>query len=349
YPVAPIGTEFADIVLPAATWGEENFTRCNGERRLRLYSKIADAPGDAMPDWKIIAGFAKKMGFKGYNWKDSNEIFEEAARFGRKSVRNYHPLVVKAKRDGVRAHDLLKSYGTQGIQTPIRMVGGKLVGTARLHDETLELGPPEGPTMHRKWLTKFNTQVGKAVLLKSPWEDFQDFYERVTPEGDELWVTNGRINEIWQSAFDDMRRPYIMQKFPHQFIEMHPEDAKKRGIESGDLVAIENDDLLIQTGGYVGVDGKDLTFTELLKAGNIEKSKGAFNAVAMVTDAVRKGVTFAYFNFPNNPANSVVHRVPDPMTNRYRYKLGKGKLRKIGESPYKDSFTTMSFAPRHII
>ena len=349
YPVAPIGTEFADIVLPAATWGEEDFTRCNGERRLRLYSKISDSPGDAMPDWKIIAGFAKKMGFKGYDWKDSNEIFEEAARFGRKGMLNYHPLVVKAKRDGVRAHDLLKSYGTQGIQTPIRMVGGELVGTARLHDETLVLGPPEGPTMHRKWLTKFNTQVGKAVLLKSPWEDFQDFYERVTPAGDELWVTNGRINEIWQTAFDDQRRPYIMQKFPYQFVEIHPEDAKKRGIESGDLIAIENDDLLIQTGGYIGVDGKDLTFTELMKAGNIEKSKGAFTAVAMVTDAVRKGVTFAYFNFPDNPANSVVHRVVDPMTNRYRFKLGKGKLRKIGESPYKDSFTTMSFAPRHII
>jgi len=68
----------------------------------------------------------------------------------------------------------------------------------------------------------------------------------------------------------------------------------------------------------------------------------------IVTDAVRKGVTFAYFNFSDNPANSVRHRVPDPMTNRYRFKLGKGKLRKIGESPYKDSFTTMSFAPRHI-
>ncbi len=349
YPVAPIGTEYADLVLPAATWGEEDFTRCNGERRLRLYSKIADPPGQAMPDWKIIAGFAKKMGFKDFDWKDSNEIFEEAARFGRKGVLNYHPLVVKAKKDGVRAHDLLRSYGTEGIQTPIRMVKGELVGTKRLHDETLELGPPEGPTMHPKWLTHFGTQVGKAVLLKSPWEDFQDFYERVTPKGDEVWVTNGRINEVWQSAFDDKRRPYIMQRWPYQFLEIHPDDAKKRGIESGDLVAVENDDLLVQTGGYLGVDGKDLTFTELEKAGKIEKSKGSFTAVAMVTEAIRPGVTFAYFNFPENPANSVVHRVVDPMTNRYRYKLGKGKLRKLGESPYKHSFTTMSFAPRDIM
>ena len=39
------------------------------------------------------------------------------------------------------------------------------------------------------------------------------FYEK----GDELWVTNGRINEIWQSGFDDVdRRPYITQRWPGQ-------------------------------------------------------------------------------------------------------------------------------------
>jgi arsenite oxidase large subunit len=38
YPVEPLNTSYADIVLPAAGWGEEAFTRCNSERRLRLYS-----------------------------------------------------------------------------------------------------------------------------------------------------------------------------------------------------------------------------------------------------------------------------------------------------------------------
>ncbi|MBI2881047.1 MAG: molybdopterin-dependent oxidoreductase [Candidatus Tectomicrobia bacterium] len=343
-----MGTEFADLVLPAATWGEEDFTRCNGERRLRLYSRFADPPGEAKPDWWIIARFAQKMGFPGFEWKDSSDIFEEAARFGRGGVLNYHPLVVKAKREGKRGHDLLREYGTTGIQTPIRMVNGQLVGTKRLHDETLQLGTPEGPTTHPKWLTAFNTHSGKAVFLKSHWEDFSDFFERVTPRGNELWVTNGRINELWQSGFDDTRRPYIMQRWPEQFLEIHPQDARARGIESGDRVAVENDDVLVQTGGYVGVEDRELTFTELMKAGRIKTSKGSFTAVAMVTDAVRPGVTFAYFGFPGNPANSVVHRVPDPLTNRYRFKLGKGRVYKIGESPYKRSLTTMSFVPRTI-
>ena len=349
YPVDPIGTSFADLVLPAATWGEDDFTRCNGERRLRLYSRFYDPPGVAKPDWWIIGGFARKMGFEGFDWKDGNDVFEEAARHGRGGVLNYHPLVVKAKQDGKRSHDLLREYGTEGIQTPVRMVEGKLVGTQRLHDPTIKLGPPEGPTVHPKWLSAFDTHSGKAVLLRSYWEDFQDFWEAVKPTGDELWVTNGRINEIWQSGYDDFRRPYIMARWPYNFLEIHPEDARARGIESGDMVAVENDKVLVQTAGYQGVDDNELSFTALRKAGRIGTTTGSFTAVAIVTDAVRRGVAFSNFLWPSSPANSVVPRVPDPFTNRYRFKLGKGRITKTGESPYKRSFTSMSFAPRHIV
>jgi hypothetical protein len=247
-----------------------------------------------------------------------------------------------------RSHDLLGAYGTEGIQTPIRMVGGKLVGTKRLHDSTLQLGEPEGPTVHPKWLTSFNSHTGKALLLRSYWEDFQDFWEAVKPERDELWVTNGRVNELWQSGFDDVRRPYIMARWPYNFIEIHPEDAKARGIESGDFVSIENDKVLTQTGGYLGVEDREFTFTELRKAGHIKTTKGSFTSVAIVTDAVRKGVAWTNFLWPESPANSIVPRVPDPVTNRYRFKLGKGRIAKVGESPYKKSYTAMSFAPRHI-
>ena len=155
YPRAPMGTEFADIVLPAATWGEVDFTRCNGERRLRLYSKFCDSPGQAKPDWWIISQFAKRMGFKDYDWKDSNDVFEQAARYGRKGILNYHPLVDYAQKMGVTGHELLRRLGTTGIHTPVRWrskltepqeyrdyaghyddpaTAGAIVGTQRLHD-----------------------------------------------------------------------------------------------------------------------------------------------------------------------------------------------------------------------
>lgn len=366
----PIGSEIADVVLPAATWGEEDFTRAQGERRLKIYSKFYDPPGQAKPDWWIIAQFAKKMGFEGFDWKDSNDVFEEGARFSRGGALNYHPLVWHAKKTGKRAHDILKELGPNGIQCPIRYrtqltegeeyiayagsyrsdgYPGYIVGTKRLHDPETDFGTPEGPTNHFKWLTAFDSHPGKAIFHKSPWEDFSDFFDRVQPKGEELWVINGRINEIWQSAFDDQRRPYILQRWPDNFLEIHTEDAKRRSIESGDYVEIASDDVLVQTGGFVGVEDADLSFKDLDKKGLIRVGKGKFRAVAIVTDAVRPGVAFTNFLWLSEPANSIAPRVPDPITNQYRYKLGKAKVRKAGESPYKKSLEEMSFLPRTIV
>lgn len=350
YLVDPIGAEFADIVLPAATWGEDDFTRANGERRLRLYSKFYDPPGDAKPDWWIIAEFARRMGFEGYDWKDGNDVFVEGARFSRGGILNYHPLVTKAKQEGKRPHDLLRELGTTGIQLPARLVRGELVGTKRLHDPTNDIGTPEGPTVHAQWISAFATHSGKALVHKTPWEIFADFYERIEPKGDELWVTNGRINEIWQSSFDDQRKPYLKRRWPDTFAEIHPDDAKSRGIESGDMVEIWSDDVLIQTGGFVGMEGDDLlTFKKLEEKGLIRIGRGSCRAVAIVTEAVKPGLLFTNFLWPGSPANSLVHRVPDPITNRYRFKLGKGRVRKVGESPYKHSFEAMTFAPRPVM
>ncbi|HEC23195.1 MAG TPA: arsenate reductase (azurin) large subunit [Chloroflexi bacterium] len=348
YIIEPLGTEIADIVLPAAAWGEHDAARCNGERRLRLYSKFYDPPGEAKPDWWAISRFAQRMGFEGYDWHEDNDVFEEAARFSRGKVLDYNVLVWYARQQGKKGHEVLRELGTEGIQTPIRWVNGQMVGTVRLHDSTLELGPPEGPTVHSKWLTHFKTQSGKALLIKSPWELFSDFYERIKPDPEkgELWLTNGRINEIWQSAFDDIRKPYIKQRWPDTFVEIHPDDAAQYGIESGDEVRLFSDDILIQTGGWIRVRGDEYNFTTLMEQGLIRAGSGDVRAIAIVTADVRPGVLFANFLHPADPANSLVHRVPDPITNRYRFKLGKAQIERIGESPYKNAFEQMSLKPR---
>jgi len=346
----PLGTTYADIIFPAATWGEEDFARANGERRIRLYSKFYDAPGEAKPDWWIAAQVGKRMGYPGFDWKDSNDVFEEAARFTRGSRKDYFPLVWKAKQRSQKGHELLRSYGTTGIQGPVRLEEGELVGTQRLHDSTLNLDTPQGPTIHSKILTAFKTQSGKANFMKSPWEHFSDFYEYMKPQEGELWITNGRIGEIWQSGFDDMlRRPQIMDRWPANFVEIHPDDAAARGIESGDLVAAESERIPVQKSGFIAATPADASFTRLMEAGHIELTAARVEAVAIVTPAVRPGVSFMFFLHTKNPANSLVARVPDPISNNYRYKLGVGTLRKIGESEYKHSFTQMSFAPRTIV
>lgn len=349
YLVDPIGARFADIVLPAATWGEEDFTRANGERRLRLYSKFYPPPGQAKPDWWIVSRVAQKMGYRGFDWADSNQIFEEAAQRSRGDVLDYSALVAVAKQQGKRGHDLLRTMGTTGIQCPIRLEGGQLVGTKRLHDETLRLGAPEGGTVYHRRMTVFDTDSGKAILHRSPWELFADFYERVKPGPGEFWVTNGRINEVWQSAFDDQRKPYLAQRWPDTWVEIHPDDAKPHGIESGDVVRMTSDDVPVQTGGFEFNTVQELKFSHLEQQGLIRKGKGEAVAVAIVTDAVRRGVLFTNFLWLGSPANSLVPRVPDPLTNRYRFKLGKARIERIEESPYKRSFEAMTFKPRTIM
>ena len=97
----------------------------------------------------------------------------------------------------------------------------------------------------------------------------------------------------------------------------------------GDTVAIENDRVLTQTGG---------------------RARGRFEAVAYVTDQVRPGVTCGYFNFRQGRLDTAVNSVSpgqtDPINNRYRYKLGKGRVTRIGVSDVTDK---ISFLPRNLI
>ncbi|MCP4701527.1 MAG: arsenate reductase (azurin) large subunit [Gammaproteobacteria bacterium] len=353
YLIDPIGSKYADIVLPAATWGESDFTRCNGERRIRLYSKFYDAPGDAKPDWQIVSMLAKKMGFEGYDWKEANDVFEESCRFSRGSRTDYNVVRTVAMRKGMKAHEFLRTFGTTGLQCPLLLDGEKILETKRQHDfnrtDIPETGP-EGVSVSKKNIHAFKSHTAKLNLLKTPWSAWSDFYDFMQPKGDELWVTNGRINEVWQSGFDDMeRRPYIQQRWPANFLEIHPDDAAKRGIESGDMVTVESHRVPVQKDFNLGVKSDDMWFSGLMKRDHIMMASGQFTAVAMVTPAIKKGVTFTYFLKKDSPANTITPRVPDPFTMNYRFKLGTGKVKKIGESPFKKTFAQMSFKPRDIV
>ncbi len=351
YPINPIGTQYADIVLPAATWGEENFTRCNGERRIRLYQKFYDPPGEAKPDWQIVAILAKKMGFEGYDWKDSNDVFEESCRFSRGARTDYNALRVIAKRKGMKAHDLLKTYGTQGLQCPLLLDGDTIVETKRLHDFNRKLPAtgPEGASVVNKALTAFKTHTGKLNFIKTPWNIWSDFYDYVKPREGELWIANGRINEVWQSGFDDIeRRPYIIQRWPFNFLEIHPDDASALAIETGDLVRVESQRVPVQKDFNMGVKSDDMWFSGLMKRGHITLSSGQFTAVAIITSGTKKGVVYTNHLDKTQPVNALAPRVPDPLTMNYRFKMTVGKVTRIGESPYKYDLSQMSLKRRDI-
>jgi len=71
--------ELADVVLPAAGFGEVDGTFANSERRVQRVRKAVNAPGLAKPDWQIISELGERLGYnKKYN--HPAEIWDELAR-----------------------------------------------------------------------------------------------------------------------------------------------------------------------------------------------------------------------------------------------------------------------------
>ncbi|MEW6457014.1 MAG: molybdopterin-dependent oxidoreductase [Acidobacteriota bacterium] len=70
-------SEFADVILPAASFAEIEGTYTNVEGRVQLLSKVIEPVGEAKPDWWIISEISEKMGATGFDYKNSEEIMEE--------------------------------------------------------------------------------------------------------------------------------------------------------------------------------------------------------------------------------------------------------------------------------
>lgn len=317
-------TDFADIILPAATWGEEDFTRAQGERRLRMYSRIADAPGDAKPDWWTLTQIGRKMGYEGWDFEESNDIFVKAAEKSKGGHYDASNILQMAEKEGKKAHDYLRDLSTTGIQLPTRIVDGELTGTLRLHDETF---PEDQKHTAPKIVYQFKTASGKAIFMKGDWDLVKDTFEKFRPKGEEMWVSNGRINHLWQSMFDGTRQPFVKQRYPSNFLMINPADAERLGIESGNLVSVENDKVLDQLGN---------------------NGRGVLSLVAYVTDEVGVGVTYTYAFYPGQSADNIVPAVTDPVTGVYNYKIGKGVVRKMGDTPLQQTEASMSFIPRTV-
>jgi ferredoxin-nitrate reductase len=73
---------FADVVLPAATWGEKTGTFTNTDRTVHLSEAAVEPPGEAKHDLDIFLEYAKRMDFRDKDgaplikWEHPEEAFE---------------------------------------------------------------------------------------------------------------------------------------------------------------------------------------------------------------------------------------------------------------------------------
>jgi len=68
--------QIADVVLPSASFAEKDGTFTNTERRVQRIRQAVAAPGEAKPDWEIIAEIATHMGYP-MQYSSAQQIFEE--------------------------------------------------------------------------------------------------------------------------------------------------------------------------------------------------------------------------------------------------------------------------------
>jgi formate dehydrogenase major subunit len=62
-------TRFAHVILPSASWCEDEGTFTSLERRVSMVRKIKEPPGIAKPNWWIFKELARKMG---HNWESNS-------------------------------------------------------------------------------------------------------------------------------------------------------------------------------------------------------------------------------------------------------------------------------------
>jgi len=205
-------TEMGHVLLPASTWGERDGMVTNSERRLSRQRSFREAPGMALPDWKIISQVATQMGFKeGFNYQSPLDIFTEYAALSGK------------ENNGSRDFDIslfsdldAKGY-EQFIPTQWPVKFNQLSGTKRLFADG-----------------KFYTASGKAQMIpiepKGVANPVSDLYP--------LILNTGRIRDQWHTMTRTGKSPKLSTHIPEAFVQIHSDDAKLNNIKTDNLVNI---------------------------------------------------------------------------------------------------------------
>jgi ferredoxin-nitrate reductase len=208
----PETLQYADVVLPAASWTEKEGTMTNAERRIVYLNKIVDAPGEALPDAEIICRFARQMGYKNFDYKSASEIYDE------------HAALTKGTNIDVSGlnYEILKEKSS--VQWPYVNNDGDNAesnsGTARLFTDK-----------------KFYTPSQKAII-----HAFNDTNLSELPdEKHSLVLTTGRIRDQWHTMSKTGKVSKLKQHINQSFVEIHPDDAFARKINDNALVEIFND------------------------------------------------------------------------------------------------------------
>ncbi|RZL61326.1 MAG: nitrate reductase [Variovorax sp.] len=206
---------FADLLLPATTWGEKIGTVTNSERRISRVRPAVAAPGDARHDWSVAADFAQRLESR-LPQRAANSLFPYALDdSGAEVIWNEH-------RESTRGRDLditglswamLETQGPQQWPLP----EGATNGRVRLYEDGV-----------------FPTPDGRARFVDTPYQPVAEQREARYP----FSLNTGRLRDQWHGMSRTGTLGRLFGHVPEPVVQLNPQDMARRQIKDGELVQL---------------------------------------------------------------------------------------------------------------
>ncbi len=199
---------YADVLLPASTWGEKTGTVTNAERCISRVNSAVPPPGEARHDWKIAVDFAKKLALRLgkpniLEYADTESIFNE-----------HRATTVGRDLDiGGMSYALLENTGPQ--QWPLSQ--GAQVGCKRLYTDGI-----------------FPTPSGKARFVKTTYVPVAEDTDARYP----LHLNTGRLRDQWHGMSRTGNVGRLFSHVEEPLLALHATDMARRGLIDGDIAQI---------------------------------------------------------------------------------------------------------------
>lgn len=228
--------QYADVVLPAAGWGEKTGTFTNVDRTVHLSDKAVEPPGEARPDLTIFLDYATRMGFKTrtgeplLNWTGPEEAFRSWQECSRGRPCDYTGI----------SYELLR--GGSGIPWPCNEENPD--GVTRLYTDGVFPTEPDycesyghdlltGATVGEQAFRALETH-GKAVIKPAP---YAPPHEEPTADYP-LRYTTGRTAYQFHTRTKTAKSTQLNRAAPRAWIEVSSIDAETLGLTEGDLARV---------------------------------------------------------------------------------------------------------------
>jgi ferredoxin-nitrate reductase len=230
--------ELADVVLPAATWGEKTGCFTNADRTVHLSERAVDPPGEARADLDIFLDFARRMDLRDLDgapligWHDAAGAFEAWKACSKGRPCDYSGL----------SHDRLRD--SPGIQWPCTDEAPD--GTERLYaDGTFSTDPDVAETFGQDLVTGAPATEQEYRANEPRGRGFLHAVEYQPPPeapGDEypLLLTTGRTLPHFHTRTKTGRAPELQAAAPEVWVELSHADAEAIGVADGDAVRVRS-------------------------------------------------------------------------------------------------------------